>query len=209
MGKVLYMRKGDTHTKPGQRLPADYTELVYIQSNGTQHVNTEFSPTSKSRIVFDFQYTGSSSDTIKAMFGARLNNDTKCFNMFALPTTAYPQYGANAYNTKPVSVSISQRMVYDMNQNAVSVGGTSVSFTAETFSTGYPIYLFTLNDNGEADSRKISGKLYACQIYDNGTLVRDFVPCINDSGAVGLYDVITHAFYGNAGTGTFIGSEVT
>ena len=50
--------------------------------------------------------------------------------------------------------------------------------------------------------------LYSCQIYDNGTLVRDFVPCINGSGEVGLYDLVGKQFYGNAGTGVFTGSEV-
>lgn len=52
-------------------------------------------------------------------------------------------------------------------------------------------------------------KLYACQIYDNGTLVRDFYPCTNESGAVGLYDLVGKQFYSNAGTGAFVaGAEV-
>lgn len=189
-------------------LPSGIIELEYIQSSGTQYVNTGFNPSSKSRIVFDFQSTGSSSDTIKAMFGARLNNDTKCFNMFALPATAYPQYGANAYNAKPITTDILQRTVYDMNANTTTVGSTTVSFAAETFSTGYPVYLFSLNDNGSPDSRYIKGKLYSCQIYDNGLLVRDYIPAKTIEGEVGLYDRVFHEFYRNAGTGEFIAGPV-
>ena len=46
-------------------------------------------------------------------------------------------------------------------------------------------------------------KLYSCQIYDNGTLVRDFVPCQTTDGTIGLWDDVNSVFYGNAGTGTF------
>lgn len=185
-------------------LPSGAIRLNWIQSTGTQYVNTGFNPSSKSRIVFDFQSIGSSSDTIKAMFGARLNNDTKCFNMFALPTTAYPQYGANAYNAKPITTDILQRTVYDMNANTTTVGSTTVSFAAETFSTGYPVYLFSLNDNGSPDSRYINGKLYGCQIYDNGVFVRNYIPVKLSDGSVGLWDDVEGKFYGNAGSGVFV-----
>lgn len=187
----------------------EITELEYIQSSGTQYVNTVFFPSESSRISFDFQSTGSTSDSIKAMFGARLNNDTKCFDMFVLPTTAYPQYGANAYNAKPISANILQRTVYDMNRNTATVNGVSVSFAAETFETGFPVYLFTINDNGIADARPISGKLYACQIYDNGLLVRDYIPAKLSNGETGLYEFVFHEFYRNAGTGEFIAGPET
>ena len=47
-------------------------------------------------------------------------------------------------------------------------------------------------------------RLYSCKIYDNGTLVRDFIPAkkISDNKC-GLWDKVTNAFYPNSGTGTF------
>ena len=69
------------------------------------------------------------------------------------------------------------------------------------------MFLFSNNNVGTAAGFG-SFKLYVCQIYDNGTLVRDFLPCINPNGAVGLYDLVGRQFYGNAGTGAFTGSEV-
>ena len=41
--------------------------------------------------------------------------------------------------------------------------------------------------------------LYNCKIYENEIAVRDFIPCKNPSGNIGLYDVISGEFYGNAG----------
>ena len=49
----------------------------------------------------------------------------------------------------------------------------------------------------------MTGKIYSCQIYDNGSLVRDYVPCINNDGTIGLWDDVNSVFYGNAGTGSF------
>ena len=47
-------------------------------------------------------------------------------------------------------------------------------------------------------------RIYSCQLYDNGTLVRDFVPCVNPYGEVGLYDKVTGGFFGNGGSGNLI-----
>jgi hypothetical protein len=35
----------------------------------------------------------------------------------------------------------------------------------------------------------------------DGTLIRDFVPCISAGGKVGLYDKVTNYFFGNSGSG--------
>jgi hypothetical protein len=56
--------------------------------------------------------------------------------------------------------------------------------------------------NGSSATKQ--GKIYSCRIYDSGVIVRDFVPCVNPNGDVGLYDVANDKFYGNAGTGKFI-----
>lgn len=50
--------------------------------------------------------------------------------------------------------------------------------------------------------------LYSCKIYDNGTLIRDFIPVkrISDSKC-GLWDKVTKVFYPNSGTGTFTGGS--
>lgn len=50
----------------------------------------------------------------------------------------------------------------------------------------------------------MGAKLYSCQIYSDSNYVRNFVPCTNQNGEVGLYDLVNDVFYGNAGTGEFI-----
>ena len=51
--------------------------------------------------------------------------------------------------------------------------------------------------------------MYACKIYNSGTLVRNLIPAKNSSGVIGLYDIANSAFYTNAGSGTFTaGAEI-
>ena len=45
-------------------------------------------------------------------------------------------------------------------------------------------------------------------MYDNGTLIRDFIPCKNASGVIGLWDDVNGVFYQNAGSGTFDAGEL-
>lgn len=44
--------------------------------------------------------------------------------------------------------------------------------------------------------------VYYFKVYDNDTLVRDFVPALNSNNQAGLYDKVTKQFYLPSGTGT-------
>ena len=47
-------------------------------------------------------------------------------------------------------------------------------------------------------------RIYYFKIYENGVLVRNYVPCYRISdGVIGLYETVTGTFVTNAGEGTF------
>lgn len=54
-----------------------------------------------------------------------------------------------------------------------------------------------------------AGRLYYCQIFQNGEIVRDFVPCINPDGIVGLYDLVEGKFYRSNTSTDFSAGEVS
>ena len=70
--------------------------------------------------------------------------------------------------------------------------------------------MFAYNTANSA-SLHSAARIYSCKIYDNGVLVRDFVPAKgNTSGSIGLYDFVEGKFYPNAGTGAFsYGSDIS
>lgn len=206
MGKCLFMRKGETHTNPCSRLPSGYTELAYIQSSGTQWIDTGFKPNQDTRVVMNC-YVISFNSCDMFLFGARVSAGNTAFYVAADDTNTkwFISYGSDVQN--PVGTCIGHHSI-DMNKNSVSIDDAITTLSASTFQSASNLLLFSTNTAGSADSQRGTMNLYSCQIYDNGTLVRDFVPCINASGEVGLYDLVGKQFYGNAGTGTFTGSEV-
>ena len=64
--------------------------------------------------------------------------------------------------------------------------------------------IFSLVSSDGSPAAPCYAKLYAGNVVQNGQIIRNFVPCINPSGEIGLYDFVTKRFYGNAGTGEFL-----
>lgn len=187
-------------------VPMQYTELSYIQSGGFQYIDTEFKPTGSTKVVCDFKMLNQGSSQ-QGVFGSRPGTSGR-FTVFTGNTTADLQVD---YNTEQTLASVSSsitglnvnsRTTLEVSNSLVINGTTVKTVSAASFASTYNLFLFANNEVGTAQLPG-SMKLYYCQIYDNGTLVRDFVPCINEDGEVGLYDRINSKFYGNAGTGTF------
>jgi hypothetical protein len=205
MGHCLFLRKGSVHTKP-VALPSGYTKLAYIQSTGTQWVDTGFKPNQNTRVKMDCNVIGfNSSDAF--LFGARIASGDTAFCLAAddANTRWFALYGNAVQN--PTGTCTGKHSI-DFNQNVLTLDGKNFTFAKTTSQSPYNLLLFATITNGNVDSQRGQMAVYSCQIYDNGTLVRDFLPCINPSGAVGLYDLVGRKFYGNAGTGAFTGSEV-
>lgn len=177
---------------------SEITELEYIQSSGVQYVDTLFKPNQDTRVVIDgYNDSASSGWTYGTWESATVNQFAgSCNKSYAV------RYGTtNATLTENIPVG---PVNFDQNKNAYNVNGTTGFFTAQTFSCQYSIFLFAINAAGAVSSGKFTGKIYSCQIYDNGLLERDYIPAMLSNGEVGLYDRVFHGFYRNAGTGEFI-----
>ena len=178
-------------------LPSGYKRLEYIQSSGTQQIDTGFKPNNNTKITADAEYI-SSDGTYPALFGAR-NGGSQQFWLF---------WGGSAfisrYNTSDITVAatLTDRHQFTLNKNVLSIDGSSATGATATFQSNYNAYLFSVNASGST-SYCCKARLYSCQIYDNGTLIRDYIPCQTTAGEIGLWDDVNSVFYGNAGTGTF------
>lgn len=208
-GKARKIKKGYVGVENfvPRALPEGYTQVGYLESSGTQYFDTGFKPNQNTRVVIDFHNFGDYSGMTTSLcpfFGARNASSSAVFAMW-IGVKTYPQYGNVVYSKNGYfTTDINRRLLYDFNKNVASIGNDSITCASETFTTDYNLCILTINNYGNIESRRASGKLYSCQIYDNGTLARDFVPCTNSSGVAGLYDMVNAKFYTNAGSGTFV-----
>ncbi|MBR6010493.1 MAG: hypothetical protein IKP35_03730, partial [Alphaproteobacteria bacterium] len=59
-------------------------------------------------------------------------------------------------------------------------------------------------DNNLMQNEGATIRIYSAKLYDNGQLVRDFIPVRrNIDGVLGMYDKVTETLYTNAGSGNF------
>lgn len=188
----------------GQTLPSDYIQLEYIQSSGSQYINTGFKPNqdTKISITVDFPLSGTT-----WLYGSRTSAGSNSLGFLCEGNSKYRFDYASSTNelaTKPTG-----KFTIDSDKNKCYINGELVvTATYTTFASPVNMYIFNNNNNGSLSGGS-SAKLYNCSIYDNGVLIRNFIPCKNESGTVGLYDSVNNQFYQNAGSGTFIaGPEI-
>lgn len=181
--------------------------VEYIESTGTQYIDTGFKPNQNTRVVMDAQYTSVPTRSA-CLFGARKASGSIDFSLWYVPGSSVLQSGYA--NTKPTATisDITARHVYDKNKNTLYLDGSSfVSSTASTFQSDYNLFLFESDQSGAAQGYGSSVKHWSCKIYDNGVLIRDYRPCIDPDGVVCVYDEVNKEYVYNAGTGVFIAGD--
>lgn len=196
-------------------LPSGYTELEYIQSSGTQYINTNFKPNGQSRIVMDCAPTSISSTFCFYCARSDTSATVSDTNTLFFVSNAYrgDYYGQSKSTSSCYSANT--RIVIDNNKGTIKIGSYSITISSVSISSPMPwILMASAKNSGAAVNTSSLGnyasmKLYSCQIYNNGVLVRNFVPAKNSGGTVGLYDLLNGVFYTNAGSGTFAaGTEI-
>ena len=185
-------------------LPSGYKRLEYIKSSGKQYIKTGFVPNQDTRIVYDcYREKAIAADHF---FGVRTGNTTKnAFNFYI-----YNSGWRSGYNSTTTAVNgpSTGRYLIDKDKNVTYINGKTLgTATYASFTSSGEAYLFAMQNVGSGIAYG-SHRLYSCQIYDNGTLVRDFIPCQKSDGTVGLWDDVNSVFYTNAGTGTFTAGPV-
>lgn len=184
------------------RLPAGYTEVEYIQNTGTSYFNTNFVPNQDTRVVMQYQMVTDSgagrfwgAGAWNSANGIEPNYEGGYLGISWLGNTSWTRY-----NNFPTDYN---KHTLDLNKNYLYLDETLVgSNTYTTRTASDPIGVFTYIGSGRPSSstywgqEHFKGKMYSFQIYDNGTLVRDLVPCIKDSdNTVGAYDIVNDVFY--------------
>ena len=192
-----------------QRLPIEYQEVEYIETDGNCYIDTNVTcnnnskikagfrtaatlPTDKSTCVF---FAGSSSNSMGfAITSSMINGKYRVIRQ-----GTYDSSGKLSTQTNYVVYFDKEKIYLDNNLIYTS---TNTSFTLPYT---MPLLAQYYGNNTTAVSYASNGtRLYFAQIWNNDTLIRDFIPCYRKSDEViGLYDLIGNTFYTNSGSGTF------
>lgn len=179
-----------------------YQQVEYLQSNGTQYIDTLISLNDNFRCIIDFAFMPSSSER-EVICGSQRGQTIG--NIIAKGTGGqfYSQVGG-AINLPYFSV-YNNFFVTDFSKinNKVYLFFDNKNY--EYFSGTVPtesLFLFASNYASTPDFYA-TAKIKNCQFYQNDILVRDFVPV--RIGNIGyMYDKVNKQLFGNIGSGQFI-----
>lgn len=211
------------HTKYS-RLPDDYAELQYIQSTGTQYLNSNYIHTANTKINCRINVTQDSVHSYQFIFGARSGSywyNAIQFatrwdgtNSFCYCRTGNERTGGTPYYNQDIDVETYQKLctwtTLDNKSSSITTTGTANAGIC-------PLGILCVNQSSSSggwspEKNTYAGKvkLYYLNISETNELVREFVPAkrLTDN-VIGLYEIHTNTFITNAGSGVFVaGPEI-
>jgi len=181
-------------------LPDGYTTLEYIQSSGTQYIDTGRKLTQDSDITIDFMIVG---EIIRnaGIFGSRTSASE---NNLSLYQSVSPNVFAGDFSEyrkhRFTTASTLERRKIQMNKNGVWVNDIlkkSWSDIAD-FETPTNGLIFDVGNNNWTGNKAVM-RLYS---YTDGD-AQQLVPCLDSAGTPCMYDLVGKTTFYNQGTGAF------
>lgn len=227
--QVLIAQGGITRTSAVQFVESDgfpwanYKKLEYIESTGTQMLDTGYSATAMTRLSAEIELTNfdrkdntgtaflgaiEAGNDFHLNFGANSSSsgDQRIYCWIWKPydeMTSDEQKKCNRYiDVKNKSYCLQRQPLYvDCNANYAALGEYWVNTMHKKAAMTKSLKIFG-NDpkDGTLQPFTIAHlRLYSCQLRKDSELVRDFVPCCEKSGLrrAGFYDLVNGVFYSN------------
>lgn len=175
-----------------------YTKVEYLESTRTQWIDTGILTTTTT----DYEFIGSiTEDTITCWIAGA---PTWCGIHKKANTVAATQW-SNGMTYVPVEVeevfkiSVRGNKAYfnDVETNSLTRRNATMS-----------LFLFAYHHTNNTGTISSSIRMYSFKIWDNGALVRDFIPVLDKDGVACMYDKVSGEFFYNQGTGDFIAGNI-
>ena len=191
------------------------TELLYIESTGTQYIDTGVNKIMFGRndkLSFGFRPLAVSGATFLfgLMVGSRgcaIRTRNATWLQVSIWQTASPTTNNvdTIYKKFDVELSKSNGFVLDGITQGAAGSGDPALHTLDYF----PLCIGAYVEASAASATNYTvtptrGRYYYLQIIQNGTLVRDFIPVLDWDDRPCMYDKVTDELYYNQGTGEFL-----
>lgn len=175
--------------------------VEYIESTGTQYINTGIKLNNNSSVELDYQLTEAVQNR-KGLFGGLGSGGSKRFGALLSPSNSQLESGYGSANEfYQLGLPDTNRHVIKQEKNLLYFDGSLVyTFDTATFTHDFNAPLGNFN---YTNYNPASAKYYRSKWWDNGVLVRDYIPAIDENGICFWFDRVSHTCYLNQGTGAF------
>lgn len=186
----------------------EIVDAGYIQSSGEQYIDTGYKAKANSRIEIDMAFTdsdkigntypfGVSHDSSGLIFGMFVNSSGYCGWNCADTAANWGMFTYSADLKRHTFVVDAANGMYCVVTHGVTnrQGTITSTYTGETLRS---LFLFASRRDG-VDDFNATMKLYGFKAYEDGVLVRNYVPCVK-GGVAGLKETVSGQFYGGIST---------
>lgn len=185
-------------------LPPMYRRVEYLQSSGTQYINTGLTYVYGYKVhieSLDYPIPYDNVGYLGWWNGASQNN-VQSYSA-STPKTFIVTRGTNNE-----TYTIGTVLNFEITVDGTSIFANGHSYTGNAVSPDIrvPFMLFGYNRSTGVVNCAGSCRIRYAKFFDaNHALVRNFIPCVRSAdGKPGMYDTVTKSFYVNQGTGEFI-----
>lgn len=186
-------------------LPRGYTRVEYLESTGTQYINTSYYPNNLTDVECKFMFNQLPSNAVPSVFGVRAsNNSVQQFLTSVSNGVLWIVNGLNNNSIPSIRPVVNTEYILRITPQKAYWNGTEIYTMTRSVANCPNLSMLMFGRNTYSGlANQFSGKIYYLKIYEAGVLVRNFIPCMNSSNVAGMYDTVNGVFYANAGTGTF------
>lgn len=191
--------------------------LEYIESTGTQYIDTRVSPTINTGIRISYAYPTRSSSANAGVCGTYQSQTPRSDTLFVSSQTGKTASRPLVCHRGSVLIDADQEIIANngyiaevnfLNNGNIKVGNATDTQGSNAIET-HNLLLFARYNAQNGTIAVSESKIYSFEVSEGSSLIRNFVPC-KKGDEVGLYDLVNHKFYGNDGTGSFIaGPDLT
>lgn len=199
-GEVVSIIVGSEVLWQKSRLPIEYQEVEYIESNGKQYINSEV--IASASIITEVKcqsFVGN-----KAIVASGNSSGIRYQIYASSDGTYYVAFADKGSSMGKVPFTEVATIKLDPVAKKATMNGVEFEIAYTDTVEAVSLWLFARNQKSNSANYRSTTKMWYCKMWDGDTLVRDFVPCYRKSdGEAGMYDLVTKTFFTNAGTGEF------
>ena len=216
--KIKYVQDNNSYADEGNQslLPDGYKECKYLESTGTQYIDTNIYGTENTYVDIDASYYISSSIVGHGrIFGNRSRIGVRSFligsqtgKVFISDTYFGHVDGAGYEDTSNMPTTEYKKTNFKLNKTGLRVDNVYVrSFrNTSSFRTPDTLLIFGyINSDSETKNNAVMGivRVYKCKVYENNELIRNFIPALDNNNNPCMYDTVSGVTFYNQGTGEF------
>lgn len=198
----LYEKASDIYDENG--VPITYTKLNYLESTGSQWIDTGYTFSDKNRFILKTWWTELSDENSRYLFGANSASNEVLLGRY----DGYNRLGGLfvfAWD-KDIVYEIDLDIKNTTNNLVLKVNGDIIR-DVSGYVNGKKCYLFavvTMYEDTPSIQNYTNSRLYYFKIYNESNLVRDYIPVLDSTKHPCMYDKVSKTCFYNQGTGEFL-----